>query len=497
MTIVVEAGGELPEGVPRGRAVLKDGGASAERAPIRAALDAQGFSGDVGETAIVTDNDGAVEFLVGFGDPAELDGEACRRAGAALAKAASHVDAVACDCADLLGAGLSLVEVATAIGEGAILSSYRFAAKKQKADPPRLGRLVLVGPNVSALKDGAARATARGEAIMFARDLVNTPAVELTPRRFSELARERGHEKGFAVEVHDERAIAEMGLGGLLGVAKGSTEPPRLVRAEYTPPGGAAKTVVLVGKGITFDSGGLSIKSLTGMMSMKYDVAGAASVLGVLGACAQLGPGVRVVGFMPLSENMPGGRATKPGDVLRTRNGKTIEVLNTDAEGRLVLADALALAAEEEPDAIVDIATLTGAIVVALGKRLAGLMANDDRLAAELERAAERAGEGVWRLPLPSGYRSMVDSDVADMKNIGPIGVGGSLIAGLILDECVGTSPWAHLDIAGPGWSDDNDGYVRKGGTGFGVRTLLEFLEIHESLGGQAEANPAGRKVVR
>ncbi|HLX78752.1 MAG TPA: leucyl aminopeptidase [Acidimicrobiales bacterium] len=499
MTLVVEAGSVVPDGVPaRARAVLKgDAARVGESAGLTATLDAQGFSGAVGETAVVANGDGTPEFFVGFGEGAELDGEACRRAGAALAKAANHVDAIACDCSSVLVFDLSPVEVAAAVGEGAILSSYRFAAKRQKTDPPRLSRLILIGPDEEALALGSERGEARGEAITFTRELVNEPPVELTPTLFSELARQRGAEKGFAVEVHDEHAIAEMGLGGLLGVAKGSAEPPRLVRADYTPEGGAETTVTLVGKGITFDSGGLSIKPLTAMMSMKYDVAGASSVLGVLGACRKLGVKVRVVGYMPLTENMPGGNATRPGDVVRTRNGKTIEILNTDAEGRLVLADALALAAEEHPDAIVDIATLTGGIVVALGKRLAGLMANDDRLAAAVERAAERAGEGFWRLPLPSGYRSIVDSEVADMKNVGPIGVGSSLIAGLILEEFVDTSPWAHLDIAGTGWSDENDGYVRKGGTGFGVRTLLEFLEHYEPLGGKANDNPAGRKVVR
>ena len=246
-------------------------------------------------------------------------------------------------------------------------------------------------------------------------------------------------------------------------------------------------TVALVGKGITFDSGGLSLKSGDGMMTMKCDMSGAAAVIATLGACRALNVGVGVVGYAPATENMPGGRATKPGDILTTRNGKTIEVLNTDAEGRLVLADALALAAEDEPDAIIDIATLTGACVVALGTKVAGIMSNDSRVVSAIERASAEAGEGFWHLPLPQAYRSFVESSVADMKNIGRPGNAGALVAGLILEEFVADRPWAHLDIAGPAFTDEETDESRKGGTGFSIATLLELVSSWEAIGGPAD----------
>jgi leucyl aminopeptidase len=305
------------------------------------------------------------------------------------------------------------------------------------------------------------------------------------------------------VTILDKEAIVEARLGGLLGVAAGSSQPPRLIKLVYEPspdrarrgPDGTVPTVAFVGKGITFDSGGLALKTPDGMMTMKTDMSGAAVVIATLGACRALGVGVRVLGIAPATENMPGGRAIKPGDVLKIRNGKTIEVLNPDAEGRLVLADGLSLAAEEDPDAIVDLATLTGACVVALGSRIAGLMGNDDRLLSAVQAASERAGEPTWRLPLPDAYRSDIDSDVADMKNTGKGRSAGSLTAGLLLQEFVADRPWAHLDIAGPARSDDDSGEFRKGATGFGVRTLLELLSTYEPLGSPAADDVGGRLV--
>ncbi|MDP9388486.1 MAG: leucyl aminopeptidase, partial [Actinomycetota bacterium] len=314
------------------------------------------------------------------------------------------------------------------------------------------------------------------EAVCLARDLVNEPAGALTPAALAERARAVAEQEGLSVTVLDEVAIAEHRLGGLLGVAAGSEQPPRLVELVYDPPEAEAATVVLVGKGITFDSGGLSIKTAEGMMTMKTDMSGAAAVLGAMSALPALGVRVRVVGILPITENMPGGAATKPGDVLEIRNGTTVEVLNTDAEGRLVLADALSLAAEQAPDAVIDLATLTGAQVVALGRRIAGLMGNDDALVERVRAAAEAAGEPAWPLPLPDDYRSHLDSEVADLKNIGKAGEAGTLVAGLFLREFVGDVPWAHLDIAGPARAESDEGYLTKGGTGTGVRTLLELL---------------------
>jgi leucyl aminopeptidase len=263
-------------------------------------------------------------------------------------------------------------------------------------------------------------------------------------------------------------------------------EPPRLVRADYRPADpieidGRAPHVVLVGKGITFDSGGLSLKSADGMTTMKTDMSGAAIVLAALGACHDLGVRVRVTAIAPITENMPSGSAIKPGDVLTIRDGKTIEVLNTDAEGRLVLADALVLATELEPDAIVDVATLTGAAAVALGTGIAAIFGNDDDLVNQLRRAGDRAGERLWPLPLPDEYADHIDSDVADMKNVGKPGQAGAIAAALLLARFVGTSHWAHLDIAGTGRSTEASGYLSKGGTAFGVRTLLGLVAEYGS----------------
>jgi leucyl aminopeptidase len=305
----------------------------------------------------------------------------------------------------------------------------------------------------------------------------------MTPRRLAEIAGEElGAHSRVTLEVWDEQRIADERLGGLLGVARGSAEPPRLIRATYEPDhplevDGRVPHVVLVGKGITFDSGGLSLKTAGGMETMKTDMSGAAAVIAALSACADLGIRVKVTGVTPVTENMPGGRATKPGDVLTIRNGKTIEVLNTDAEGRLVLADGLSLAAELEPDAIIDLATLTGACVVALGNSVAGLFGNDDELSQRVAAASARAGEATWPLPMPEMYQRHIESDIADMKNIGKAGQAGAIAAALLLARFVDEVPWVHLDIAGPARSDDDDGVVTKGATGFGVRTLLELLD--------------------
>jgi leucyl aminopeptidase len=313
----------------------------------------------------------------------------------------------------------------------------------------------------------------------MARDLVNEPAGDLTPQRMAEVAADIAEREGLTLTVLDETAIAAAGLGGLLGVAAGSTQPPRLIELVYEPPNPRG-TVALVGKGITFDSGGLSIKTAEGMETMKTDMSGAAAVLAAMSTLPAVDPGVKVIGIVPATENMPGGSATKPGDVLKIRNGKTVEVLNTDAEGRLVLADGLSLAVEAGVDAILDLATLTGACVVALGRRIAGLMGNNDGWTAQVRQAADKAGEPVWPLPLPDDYRKSLDSEVADLKNIGGGRWAGALTAGLFLREFVGEVPWAHLDIAGPARSEEDEGYLAKGGTGFGVRTIVETLVAFE-----------------
>ncbi|MCU1494069.1 MAG: leucyl aminopeptidase [Acidimicrobiaceae bacterium] len=442
-----------------------------------------------------------IEILVGLGERDRVDREALRRAGAAVARAASHMRSLAIDLTGVVAPGLEVAQVGGAVAEGALLAGYSYDRYRSEAPDGHIARIELVGLEIDDMFRGVARAEVVAEAVALARDLVNTPAADCTPSSFADKAREVAEHEGLVIRVMDEDEIAAERLGGILAVARGSAEPPRLVRLEYVPESsgisGPPPTVVLVGKGITFDSGGLSLKPANGMMTMKTDMSGAAAVLATLAACRRLDVKVRVVGFMAMTENMPGGRATKPGDVLRARNGKTIEVLNTDAEGRLVLADALSLAAEEAPDAIIDLATLTGACVTALGVLIAGLMGNDDRLVAAVGEASRGAGEPSWHLPLPAGYRSHIESEIADMKNIGTPGQAGALSAGLLLEEFVGTTPWVHLDIAGPARSEEDKGYRRKGATGFGVRTLLELLGQYAALGGTVEGRATGTEVLR
>jgi leucyl aminopeptidase len=291
---------------------------------------------------------------------------------------------------------------------------------------------------------------------------------------FADRAVEVANGAGLTVEVIDHKQAAKLGLGGLIGVGGASDNPPRMVKLTYTPAGKSKGHLALVGKGITFDSGGLSIKPADGMIGMKGDMAGAAAVLAAMSVLPGLGVPVQVTGYLCLAENMINGKATRPGDVLTIKNGTTVEVLNTDAEGRLVLADGLSLATAEKPDAIVDLATLTGACMVALGPSIAGLMGNNDALVDQIQAAADRSSESVWHLPLPTEYRKDLDSDVADLKNVASGRYGGALHAGLFLQEFVDGTPWVHLDIAGPADAKGDDGYIPKGASGFGVRTIVE-----------------------
>ena len=475
-----------PEGVRRAageavRALLPD-------FPEEAWLRDQGFSAGKGAALVLRAASGPPSVvLLGLGPRGGADLDRWRLAAAALVRAAGEAPGAAALLVPDEPPGGGAESVAAAIAEGASLASYRFDAYRSAPKPGCVDRLVVVGRGAweAGLRHGAA--TARATA--FARDLVNTPASDMTPRDLAERVSERlSGLDGTSVEVWDEDRIATERLGGLLAVARGSGEPPRLVRATYTPRGGRGggdvPHVVLVGKGITFDSGGLSLKPADGMMTMKTDMSGAAIVLSVVSACAGLGVRVKVTAIAPMTENMPGGRAQKPGDVVTARNGATIEVLNTDAEGRLVLADGLSLAAELSPDAIIDVATLTGAQVIALGRGFAALLGNDDALMRSLEAAGERTGERLWRLPLPDDYRDHIESEIADMKNIGKPREAGTVAAAMLLARFVGGVPWAHLDIAGPARSEESSGYVSKGATAFGVRALLDYLSHCPAPGG-------------
>jgi leucyl aminopeptidase len=362
---------------------------------------------------------------------------------------------------------------AEAVGLGALLGGYVFGRYRRGPHADVELTLLTAGESGSS---GVARAHVLGEAMILVRDLVNTSASDLYPETFAADARRVAADSGLEIEVLDEKALADGGYGGIVGVGQGSVHPPRLVRLAYSAKG-ATKTVVFAGKGITFDSGGLSLKPAKGMEAMKCDMSGAAAVLAALQAIAALGPAVSVVGYLPLAENMPGGTAQRPSDVITIYGGTTVEVLNTDAEGRLVLADALARAAEDSPDLLVDIATLTGAQVVALGRRISGVMASDDEVRNGVVDAARRAGEAMWPMPLPEELRKGLDSAVADIANLTGDRDGGMLVGGLFLREFVADGTrWAHLDIAGPAFHEGEPyGYTPKGGTGAAVRTLVQL----------------------
>ena len=364
---------------------------------------------------------------------------------------------------------------ARAVAEGAGLGAYAFTRYKTKApEAVALDAIVVVGD--ASGEAAVRRARIVVDAIGAARDLVNLGPSDKRPPALAEAYRDLVAGDRVTVEVLDEHALADGGFGGILGVGKGSSAPPRLVVMRYQPEG-ATRSVALIGKGITFDSGGLSLKPPAAMETMKCDMAGSAAVAAAVSALADLEVPVAVSGYAAIAENLPSGVAQRPGDVIRHRGGTTVEVLNTDAEGRLVLADALAYAVESEPDALVDLATLTGAQMVALGRSIAGIMGTDDGLVDSLIGAGERAGEQLWRLPLPDQYRDQLKSDVADWKNIGNGGDAGSIVAALLLKEFTAGRPWAHLDIAGPAFTEDgDDATLSKGGTGFGVATLLEWL---------------------
>lgn len=437
-----------------------------------------GFNAKLGETARFPSSNfaGASGVLVvGMGKKVDATLQALRRAGAIAARSAKKVRRVAMTIHKAGNRRARGEPAVRAVVEGVCLGGYEFLKYKRNPESSQLSDVVFAEcqPSSTAIRSGLAL----GEAVNWARDMVNEPAGAKPPVKIARMISSRLEEAGVNCEIWDLRRLKKEKLGGVIGVGSGSMNEPCLVRYEYRPRGRNLKKVCLVGKGVVFDSGGLSLKPADGMDTMKTDMSGAAAVAAAMSALKGLGVKVHVVGFTPFVENMPSGSASKPGDILEFRNGKTAEVLNTDAEGRLILADALALASEENPDAIVDLATLTGACMVALGMKIFGVMGNDEKLENALVRAAEASGERGWRLPLPDDYRKLIESQIADIKNIGNR-YGGALTAGLFLKEFVteGLS-WAHMDIAGPARADADEFEVSAGGTGAGVRTILAWLE--------------------
>jgi leucyl aminopeptidase len=372
-------------------------------------------------------------------------------------------------------AGLDAEACAQAIAEGTLLGLYQFRRhKKPDEDAVEVKELVLVEHDearLEALRRGVERGVALAEAANFARDLANEPSNVLTPSVLADRASAWAKDAGLECEVFDKAWMEQQGMGALLGVAQGSEQPPKFIVLRYR--GGGSQHLALVGKGITFDTGGISIKPAAGMEEMKGDMSGGAAVIGAIGAIARLKPAIDVTAIVPATENMPSGSAIKPGDVLRAMTGTTIEVINTDAEGRLILADGLGYA-KQSATAIIDVATLTGAISIALGNVAMGAMTNNDALYQRVQRASEASGEKVWQLPMYDEYKEQIKSDVADIKNTGGRGAG-SITAAFFLKEFVGETPWVHLDMAGVDFYEKEKGVTVKGASGIPVRTLVHL----------------------
>jgi leucyl aminopeptidase len=442
----------------------------------RRRLKSAGFDATIGSTLVLPRGDGATRVAVGIGEPGALDVTGLRNAAAAFARAAPAGGRLAFALTGI--EPLAPDDAAQAVVEGVLLARYRYDALRRQSTWSAATRLTLVvdPADRQAAAAGAERGRAFAAATQLARDLANTPHSHLTATRFAEVATSLAGARGLEVEVFDRDALVEMGCGGLLGVNQGSAEPPRMIKLTYRPPTEAPTgRLALVGKGIMYDSGGIALKPGVEVHAlMKNVMSVAAEMLAAMTELASLGCTSQVTGFLMCTDNMPSGTAMALGDVITMRGGTTVEVINTDAEGRLVMADALVLATEEPNDAIVDIATLTGACMRALGTQVAGVMGNNQALVDRIRIAAEAVDEPVWQLPLERRYRKELDSTVADIKNLGGANAG-AITAALFLAEFVGDVPWAHLDIAGTAQSSGDSGWQTAGCTGFGARLLLQL----------------------
>jgi leucyl aminopeptidase len=424
---------------------------------------------------------GASRVVVsGIGKKDKLTDETFRRAAASGALAARNAACSNIAYALPADVGIAPERLAQVVAEGALLATYRFLKFKTKEEEiqpeKKIDSITLLTQATEAVKAAILKAKLYAEATSFARDLVNEPANALNPQVLAKIAKSVAEESGLEFRVIEVPELQKLGAGGILGVGGGSKVPPRLIQLTYRCGKKNSKRTALVGKGITFDSGGLSLKPSKSMETMKYDMAGAAAVLCAMRAMREIAPDQDVIGILCAAENMPSGSSIRPGDVLTAMNRKSMEIINTDAEGRLVLADGLSLAVREKATEIIDLATLTGACIVGLGPYVAGIMGNDQELMDRVIAAGKRTGENFWPLPVPDEYAYMMKSDIADIKNLAANSEGGAIQGALFLREFVGEAKWAHLDIAGPAWYDKDFYYIPKNGSGFGVRTLLEYF---------------------
>jgi leucyl aminopeptidase len=473
MALVFQAVTKTPTEVNAiGIPVTSEGALPKEVSLSRKTLETLGFTGKVGQTYVVPAEKGAASVLIGVGELAKLDTASLRKAAAAFARASANFASVSTTLANI--GRLDRKIAAQVVVEGMSLATHRYTdLKTVDKKAPKLATVSLVGSG-AATASGAKRGQVIANATNMARDFANMPPAYLTATIFANKAVEIAGESGLKVEVFNKDQLLAMGCGGIVGVNRGSVEPPRMVRLTYKPTGAKGKPhLVLVGKGVMYDSGGISLKpSDPSHAMMKGDMSGAAAVLATMSTLKALGCTSQVTGYLMCTDNLPSGSAMAMGEVLTMRNGKTVEIHNTDAEGRLVLADGLSLATEQKPDAIVDIATLTGACQRALGNGMAGVMGNNQKWIDQLTAAAERTSDKLWQLPLEREYRPALDSYVADMKNVG--GEAGAITAALFLEEFVGDTTWAHIDIAGPMWTDSDNGWLQKGMTGYGTRLLID-----------------------
>ena len=472
--VTVTVAGVSDPGVTASGLLVSPGSTPGEIGLDEDSLKSAGFEGNAGQVLVMPTPDGPITVLVGLGAASEVDVDKLRDAGAAFARSTQTHRSLSLTVPAL--DDVTPADAAQALVEGMLMARYRFDALKGKPSVTPIADIGLVvdGRRSAAARRGAAKGKIMAEATNVARDLANSPPALLTAVRMAEVAEKLGKERALEVEVFDKEALIELGCGGLLGVNAGSAEEPRMIKLSYEPERPRGR-LTLVGKGIMYDAGGIALKPADEVhATMKNDMSGAGAILAAMLELQDLGCKAAVTAYLMCTDNRPSDRSIAMGDILTVRGGKTVEVVNTDAEGRLVMADALVLATEEPTDAIVDIATLTGAAMRALGTQVSGLIGNNTSLVEQIEAAAAATGESVWELPLEKRYRGQLDSDIADIKNLGGANAG-AITAALFLEEFVAGKPWAHVDIAGTAQNDRDTSWRPPGCTGVGARLLVDF----------------------